>query len=172
MAGGIGAASVVVALWLLAWGALHGAGLVDGAWPDFGRVAIGAAIAGLLVFGGLMFVRNSTDEFFDTAKQIAMERYIADLEAGVALRDQKISDLQVDLNIANAAASVAELRTAGGAQVRGAKSRRRLAPNGMTPASCSSAATTGNRGGAMPCAKRAGSTASGRRRWRSCAAPG
>lgn len=112
MAGGIGAFAIVVALWLIVWGILHAVGIVAEAWPNPAQVLVSAAIAGLLTFGALMFVRNSLDEALDTATRINLEQYISELESGIVARDKRISDLKVELNIAQAQASVASLRTA------------------------------------------------------------
>lgn len=120
-AGGIGMVAIVVACWLIAWGALHGAGVVTEAWPDPLRVTISATVAGMLTFGVLMFVRNSLDEIFDTNDRLSMTKYIEELETAVTMRDQTIVEERRLRKIAESQAAVFTARA-------GQRTARRIDP--------------------------------------------
>ena len=60
--GGIGAAVLVTAGWLVVHGALVALGFTSQPWPDGARVAVWAGTTGAIVFGVLMLVRSSLDE--------------------------------------------------------------------------------------------------------------
>lgn len=109
-AGGIGAMAIVVAGWLIVWGILHAVGLLAPAWPNPVQVIVGAAIAGLLTFGVLSFVRNSLDEAFDVNDRLRMQTYITELEQGISLRNERIKALIAELESANLTASVAPIK--------------------------------------------------------------
>ncbi len=103
LGGGVGAATLVVAGWITVHGAAYGIGWTPDAWPDWGRVAIGAGVVGMVVFGGLMFLRSSIDEIMAASD---WQRVNADLDAAIA----DVEALKVALAAERHRASVAELQ--------------------------------------------------------------
>ncbi len=93
LGGGIGAAAVVVAVWLAGHGAAHRMGWVP-PWPDPAVVAVAAGIAGLLVFGFLMFLRSALDEIVEAGEWNQVQIELDDLAA-------QVEDLTERLRVAN-----------------------------------------------------------------------
>lgn len=100
--GGVGAATLVVAGWITVHGAAYGIGWTPAPWPDWGRVAIGAGVVGMVVFGGLMFLRSSIDEIMAASD---WQRINADLDAAIA----DVEVLKAALAAERHRATVAEL---------------------------------------------------------------
>jgi hypothetical protein len=105
---GIGAAAVLVALWLAAHGLAHNVGWAAQPWPDPAVVAVAAAIVALLAFGALMLLRASLDEIVQASEWNQAMADMAELEAEnerladrLAVRTEELRQLRAEMLIAN-----------------------------------------------------------------------
>jgi hypothetical protein len=107
---GLGAAAVLVALWLAVHGTGHKLGWIVQPWPDGATVAVAAAIVGLLAFGALMLLRASLDEIVQASE---WNQAMADIDAlraanrgladKLAVRSEELRQLRAELLIASRA---------------------------------------------------------------------
>lgn len=105
---GIGAAAVLVALWLAVHGLIYRIGWFDAPWPDPAVLAVAAAIVALLAFGALMLLRASLDEIVQASEWNQAMADMAELEAEnerladrLAVRTEELRQLRAEMLIAN-----------------------------------------------------------------------
>jgi len=105
---GIGAAAVLVALWLAGHGLAYNVGWAAQPWPNPAVVAIAAAIVALLAFGALMLLRASLDEIVQASEWNQAMADMAELEAEnerladrLAVRTEELRQLRAEMLIAN-----------------------------------------------------------------------
>lgn len=105
---GIGAAAVLVALWLAVHGLAYNIGWQAQPWPDGAVVAIAALIVGMLAFGLLMVLRASLDEIVQAQEWNQAMADMAELEAEnarladrLAVRTEELRQLRAEMLIVN-----------------------------------------------------------------------
>lgn len=105
---GLGAAAVLVGLWLAVHGLVHRLGWMAQPWPDGAVVAVAALVAALLTFGVLMFLRASLDEIVQAGD---WNRAMADMETlreanraladRLSVRTEELRQLRAELLISS-----------------------------------------------------------------------
>lgn len=105
---GIGAAAVLVALWLAVHGVLYRIGWQAQPWPDAAVVAVSALIVALLAFGVLMLLRASLDEIVQASEWNQAMADMAELETEnqrladrLSVRTEELRQLRAEMLIAN-----------------------------------------------------------------------
>lgn len=103
---GFGAACLLAVLCLVGWGALYQLAVVNDPWPDPGRLALAAALAGVGTFGALSFIRFGMDELSTgwnyLRYKIERDRAVRELVEERRLRKLAETQLAVQTNRAGA----------------------------------------------------------------------
>ena len=105
---GLGAAAVLVGLWMAVHGLVHRIGWMARPWPDGAVVSVAALVAALLTFGVLMFLRASLDEIVQAGD---WNRAMSDMETlreanrqlgdRLNVRTEELRQLRAELLIAS-----------------------------------------------------------------------
>lgn len=105
---GLGAAAVLIGLWLAVHGLAHRTGWMARPWPDAAVVAVAALVTALLTFGVLMFLRASLDEIVQAGD---WNRAMSDMETlreanrqladRLSVRSEELRQLRAELLIAS-----------------------------------------------------------------------